>query len=475
MKNTASTPRVQRMARRVLAGITALCCLGLAACGSPAPTPTPSPSASPGMEVIAAPSFTPALTPSPTATPGPSTLPATTEQPLLPTSMLPAPGEQRYASGSIPLPDGGRILAALSLICQSRPLGSAQEEAVGNLIERELAAAGLTVTKQRLTPETTGFTRATAVNRLSTGSGAVELTPITGSAEGNVSGPILLYRENDPIPESVEGCIVIAPVTSPLLGLIQAMDLGKPAGYVLVGDSQTAFAVMNNLRGSIVARADSMDGLPKTGHGVLSVLFGAQNYESYNIQGSLGQGDKILLLCAHYDSYPLSPGANDNGAGVALLLELARLAAPLKDQLGYELRFVFFTGEEDGLIGSTYYVQNLTAGEKDRLAAVANLDMFAAAAGGEPRVYTSDGESNFATNSIAVALSGYDLRLPTFLKEDRSDHAVFTAIGVPALMIAQSDDDTAYHSPADTIDALSMDYIDTACAWCMALILSAVD
>lgn len=42
-------------------------------------------------------------------------------------------------------------------------------------------------------------------------------------------------------------------------------------------------------------------------------------------------------------------------------------------------------------------------------------------------------------------------------------------------MIAQSDDDTAYHSPADTIDALSMDYIDTACAWCMALILSAVD
>lgn len=204
----------------------------------------------------------------------------------------------------------------------------------------------------------------------------MELTPITGSAEGNVSGPILLYRENDPIPESVEGCIVIAPVTSPLLGLIQAMDLGKPAGYVLVGDSQTAFAVMNNLRGSIVARADSMDGLPQTGHGVLSVLFGAQNYESYNIQGSLGQGEKILLLCAHYDSYPLSPGANDNGAGVALLLELARLAAPLKDQLGYELRFVFFTGEEDGLIGSTYYVQNLTAGEKDRLAAVANLDMF---------------------------------------------------------------------------------------------------
>ena len=50
-----------------------------------------------------------------------------------------------------------------------------------------------------------------------------------------------------------------------------------------------------------------------------------------------------------------------------------------------------------------------------------------------------------------------------------------SVICVPALMIAQSDDDTAYHSPADTIDALSMDYIDTACAWCMALILSAVD
>lgn len=71
--------------------------------------------------------------------------------------------------------------------------------------------------------------------------------------------------------------------------------------------------------------------------------------------------DECLVLGAHHDTTPDSFGANDNGAGVAVLLETARLLAGLSENLnvqpGRTIRFVSFGAEEQGLQGSSAFVE----------------------------------------------------------------------------------------------------------------------
>lgn len=77
-----------------------------------------------------------------------------------------------------------------------------------------------------------------------------------------------------------------------------------------------------------------------------------------------GKSDKILILCAHYDSIAKSttgwdwqtcpaPGANDNASGVAAMLEIARILKNI--DMNYTIRFIAFTGEEQNLWGSRAY------------------------------------------------------------------------------------------------------------------------
>ena len=99
-----------------------------------------------------------------------------------------------------------------------------------------------------------------------------------------------------------------------------------------------------------------------------------------------GESDRLILVCAHYDTIlgenvedtvSRSPGVlDDNASGVAAILEIARILC--KIDLKYDIQFVFFSGEEQGLRGSEHYAQSL----KDKhvaLELVINLDMI-----GEP-------------------------------------------------------------------------------------------
>jgi len=75
---------------------------------------------------------------------------------------------------------------------------------------------------------------------------------------------------------------------------------------------------------------------------------------SQNIIAELpGKSPDTVVLGAHYDSAPTSPGAVDNASGVGLLLEVGRLLGKEHHDLTYQL--VFFGAEEAGLVGSTYY------------------------------------------------------------------------------------------------------------------------
>ena len=87
---------------------------------------------------------------------------------------------------------------------------------------------------------------------------------------------------------------------------------------------------------------------------------GAVNHRFTNVIGRLAgsrAGQKILVIGAHYDTIPDSPGADDNASGLAVLLEVARVLSPLRGKL--TLQFVAFSLEEEGFLGSDHYVRQV--------------------------------------------------------------------------------------------------------------------
>ena len=101
--------------------------------------------------------------------------------------------------------------------------------------------------------------------------------------------------------------------------------------------------------------------------------------------------DNVVMAGAHLDSVIEGPGINDNGSGSAALLETALMMAKVPNE--NTLRFGWWAGEEQGLVGSTDYVEGLSQAERDRIALYMNYDMV-----GSPNyifmVYDSD-ESTF--------------------------------------------------------------------------------
>lgn len=102
-----------------------------------------------------------------------------------------------------------------------------------------------------------------------------------------------------------------------------------------------------------------------------------ENHPQKNVIAELPGRNKnnVVMAGAHLDSVPEGPGINDNGSGSAALLELAQNLRKLKPQ--NTVRLAWWGAEEEGLIGSTAYVDGLTQAEKDRIALYLNFDMIA--------------------------------------------------------------------------------------------------
>jgi len=79
-----------------------------------------------------------------------------------------------------------------------------------------------------------------------------------------------------------------------------------------------------------------------------------------------------IVVSAHFDTVSNSSGADDNGSGTALLLEVARVLSQFR--FGCTIEFVAFNAEEDGLVGSNHYAQQALQSDEDILLAI-NIDM----------------------------------------------------------------------------------------------------
>ena len=156
----------------------------------------------------------------------------------------------------------------------------------------------------------------------------------------------------------------------------------------------------------------------------------------------------ILVISAHHDTVVTAYGASDNGSGVGALLAVADA---LKDvSTDTELRFISFTGEEDGKLGSRYYTSKLSAAEKQRMIGDIQFDMIGGLGASGVQVCTMDGEANWLTDLLQSKSAG----LPRNA-ESASDHAPFQLAGIPAVQLTQMGRGYLYHSAADTAENLN--------------------
>ena len=150
----------------------------------------------------------------------------------------------------------------------------------------------------------------------------------------------------------------------------------------------------------------------------------------------------MVLLGAHLDSVPAGPGVNDDGSGTSFQLELAEQLAKAGTPPRNKIRFLWFGGEEDGLVGSQYYAAHLSDAEVARTDMMLDTDMIAS-----PNfarlVYDGDG-STFGSELAGPAGSGTIERVLTddwsrrglvsepIPFDGRSDYVGFINRGIPA-------------------------------------------
>jgi aminopeptidase S len=178
-----------------------------------------------------------------------------------------------------------------------------------------------------------------------------------------------------------------------------------------------------------------------------------------------GVGDAPpLLLGAHLDSVQSGPGINDNGSGVATLVELAKAARKVGVKPRQPVRFAFWAAEEAGLVGSTKYVKSLDD-PRSEIGAAINLDMVGSP-DAEAFVYEGDRRIERALTG-SVAAEGLEA-VPIDL-EGRSDHAPFDEAGVPVGGLFTGADEPApdgkthdpcYHRSCDTLENVDLDTVE---------------
>jgi hypothetical protein len=161
-----------------------------------------------------------------------------------------------------------------------------------------------------------------------------------------------------------------------------------------------------------------------------------------------------------------APGADDNGSGSVAVLTAARLVAPR--HFAYTIRFVLFTGEEQGLHGSAAYAADCKR-RGENLRGVVNLDMIAYDSDAQPILdlyaHPSVPDSLELTSLFSDVISLYELNLIPARFTDgwpvwASDQWSFLQQGYPAFLAIEDLDDSTpyYHTVSDTLPTLNLDY-----------------
>ncbi|TFL03153.1 hypothetical protein BDV98DRAFT_546502 [Pterulicium gracile] len=203
-------------------------------------------------------------------------------------------------------------------------------------------------------------------------------------------------------------------------------------------------------------------------------------------QSKWGDKNNVIFVGAHLDSVPAGPGINDDGSGTAAVAELLKQMARYKKSKN-AVRFAWWATEEVGLVGSRYYVENLSQEERDKIVLYVNMDMVAS-----PNyilgVYDSDNSGGANTgipsppgsNTLEAAFQQHfveaKLNHTAYAFTAGSDYRPFLDAGIVAGGVATGAGgikterevglfggeagipyDVCYHQACDTIDNLAHD------------------
>ncbi len=195
---------------------------------------------------------------------------------------------------------------------------------------------------------------------------------------------------------------------------------------------------------------------------------------SRNVEGVLGPSDgNEILVTAHVDNHDIAEGAVDNGAGCALIAEVARLLKPVEDDLTTQLRFVTFGSEEIGLYGSYQYAKTH---DLDDVQCVLNVD-----GAGQSRTLSigTNGFEELETTFREVT-DAFDV--PLKLDQTVSPHGdqwPFVEHGIPGAFVSSEytgpQGSSWAHTHADTLDKVDRRDLRDLAVLIAEGILAAVD
>lgn len=278
----------------------------------------------------------------------------------------------------------------------------------------------------------------------------------------------------------------VLPRWLPLLGLAffaaLTLYLARPPRPVLASAPATAFSAGRALREvAIIAREPHSIGTPAHERvrdyllqrcralglsvhvqdttvitGTAGALTGArvQNVVA-RLPGHLPGGPAVLVL-SHYDSQPHTPGASDDGAGVAAALETMR-ALRAGPALAHDVIWVFTDGEEMGLLGAYAYAADTT---RLRRTVGVVLNFEARGNAGPSMLFELSAGNSWVLNEFAKATpapvgSSLAYEIYRYLPNS-TDFTAFRAAGLPGLNFAFTGGYSYYHSPIDTPDRLDL-------------------
>lgn len=177
-----------------------------------------------------------------------------------------------------------------------------------------------------------------------------------------------------------------------------------------------------------------------------------------------------VVLGAHLDGFDLSPGADDNGSGVAVVCEVARLFAVHRVRPLRPVRFVFFTGEELGRLGSEAYASGL---DPASVGVYFNFDL--PANGGYPGLFTMMGASDPGYWSRLQDAVHYRFPVREIVSR-ASDHYSFYRRGIPCIWEIARNAGTRspaalHHTAHDTLEYVNSNELKEAATLAAKLVL----
>ncbi|MET0784917.1 MAG: M20/M25/M40 family metallo-hydrolase [Leifsonia flava] len=352
----------------------------------------------------------------------------------------------------------------------NRAAGTPGHKASGAYVEKQLAKAGYKTSRQyfsyeQFVLEDSAFELTAPTPRVFT---ADEFSAMSYSASGDVSGPVVpvdLNLTGDRA--STSGC-ESADFEGFVVGAIALLQRGTCPFSDKVANAATAGATAaiifnqgndvpgDDRTGVVSGTLGTASAIPAVGTSFaigesIAATTGSaarvfvdgtlKNTKTFNVLADTsGRASETVVVGAHLDSVAEGPGINDNGTGSATLLETAIQLKRLHIQPQNRVRFAFWSGEEDGLQGSNYYVSQLSEKQIAATAVNLNFDMV-----GSPNavrfVYDGDGDAFGAAGpegsaEIEKVFTDYFAmkKLPTAPTEfdGRSDYFGFIENGIPA-------------------------------------------